>query len=346
MSILDNTILVTGVAGFIGSAVVEKLLSNGEKVIGIDNLNSYYDQNLKNDRLKNIEKISSTSNGTWKFEKIELEDTSKLKNIFKTYKPEIVINLAAQAGVRFSIENPHSYILSNLVGFGNILESCKEFKVKNLIYASSSSVYGGNTKIPFKEDDSVDHPKSLYAATKRSNELMAHSYSHLFDIPSTGLRFFTVYGPWGRPDMAPMIFAEAIFNRKPLKIYNFGKMLRDFTFIDDVVEAIVKCCYKPATANKEFNFTNPTTSNSFAPHRIFNVGNSNPIELTKFICLLESFIGIKAIKVFEEIQPGDVVATAANTEKLENWINFQPKIPIEVGLEFFVEWYKKYYCFV
>ena len=209
MSILDNTILVTGVAGFIGSAVVEKLLSNGEKVIGIDNLNSYYDQNLKNDRLKNIEKISSTSNGTWKFEKIELEDTSKLKNIFKTYKPEIVINLAAQAGVRFSIENPHSYILSNLVGFGNILESCKEFKVKNLIYASSSSVYGGNTKIPFKEDDSVDHPKSLYAATKRSNELMAHSYSHLFDIPSTGLRFFTVYGPWGRPDMAPMIFTKS-----------------------------------------------------------------------------------------------------------------------------------------
>ncbi len=343
---MEKYILVTGVAGFIGSAVVEKLLSKGKKVIGIDNLNSYYDQKLKNDRLKNIEKISSNSNCNWKFEKIELEDSSKLKNIFKIYNPDIVINLAAQAGVRFSIDNPHSYIQSNLVGFGNILESCKEFRVKNLIYASSSSVYGGNTKMPFEEDDAVDHPKSLYAATKRSNELMAHSYSHLFDMPATGLRFFTVYGPWGRPDMAPMIFANAIFNRKPLKIYNFGKMLRDFTFIDDVVEAIVKCCYKPATVNEHFNFTNPTTSNSFAPHQIFNVGNSNPIELTKFIDLLEEFIGIKAIKVFENIQPGDVVATAANTEKLENWINFRPKVSIEVGLKIFVEWYKKYYCIV
>ncbi len=340
---MDKTILVTGVAGFIGSAVVKKLLSNGEKVIGIDNLNSYYDQKLKNDRLQNIEKISSSSNGTWKFEKIALEDSSKLKNIFKIYNPEIVINLAAQAGVRYSIDNPNSYILSNLVGFGNILESCKECKVKNLIYASSSSVYGGNTKMPFEEDDSVAHPISLYASTKRSNELMAHSYSHLFGIPATGLRLFTVYGPWGRPDMAPMIFTEAIFNRKPLKIYNFGKMLRDFTFIDDVVEAIVKCTYKPATISEDFNYDNPTTSDSFAPHRIFNVGNSNPIELSKFIDLLESFIGIKAIKVFEDIQPGDVVATAANTEKLEKWINFQPKVSIEVGLKIFVEWYKKYY---
>ena len=297
---MQKTILVTGVAGFIGSAVVKKLLSKGENVIGIDNLNSYYDQKLKNDRIKNIEKISRSSSGTWKFKKFDLEDALKINDIFKITNPEIVINLAAQAGVNYSIENPQSYILSNLVGFGNILEACKEFKVENFIYASSSSVYGGNIKMPFDEDDSVDHPKSLYAATKRSNELMAHSYSHLFGIPATGLRFFTVYGPWGRPDMSPMIFAKAIFNKEPLKIYNYGQMQRDFTFIDDVVDAIVGCCYKPAKFNKDYNYLNPKASNSFAPHRIFNVGNSNPIGLIKFIELLESFIGLKAIKVFEE----------------------------------------------
>ena len=333
--------LVTGSAGFIGAALVIRLLENGESVIGIDNLNSYYSKQLKIDRLKLIDKSKKKS--LWKFEEGNLEDVKFLKNIFIKYQPEIIVNLAAQAGVRYSLINPESYINSNLVGFSNLLECCRNFKVCNFIYASSSSVYGGIKEMPFKENQKVDKPVSLYAATKISNELMAHSYSHLFGIPSTGLRFFTVYGPWGRPDMAPMIFTDAIYNRKPLRIFNYGKMKRDFTFIDDIVEGIFRCCYKPANKNDNFISNNNDNYFSNAPHLIFNIGNSEPVELLKFIEILENNIGIKAIKNFEEIQPGDVIATSSNTDRLNEWIGFNPKTSIEDGVKNFVNWYKEYF---
>ena len=336
-------ILVTGAAGFIGAALVIKLLKKGENVVGLDDLNSYYDPSLKESRLKEIQLFSNSSDCKWKFYKSSLENEISLKEIFSKHSPDVVINLAAQAGVRYSIENPSSYIQSNLVGFSNLLEQCRHYSVENFIFASSSSVYGGNKKLPFSELDSVDHPISLYASTKKANELMAHSYSHLYGIPCIGLRFFTVYGPWGRPDMAPMIFSKSILNNEPIKVFNYGKMKRDFTYIDDVVEGIYRCCQKPALINNEFNALNPDKSTSFAPYRIFNIGNSEPIELLRFIEVLEEAIGIKAKKNFLPMQPGDIESTFAKINSLENWINFKPSTSIEIGIARFSEWYINYY---
>ena len=255
-----------------------------------------------------------------------------------------MIHLAAQAGVRYSIQNPQSYIQSNLLGFSNILDACSNYKVKNLIYASSSSVYGLNKKIPFEEDQRADHPVSLYAATKRSNELLlAHSYSHIYGIPCTGLRFFTVYGPWGRPDMAPMIFSKSIHENKPIEIFNYGNMLRDFTYVDDVVNCISLCCDKPATRDSEFDYLNTLPSSSFAPHRIFNIGNSKPIELLEFIQILEKEIGQKAIRNFQKMQKGDVISTSANIKNIKNWVGFEPKVNLKEGIKLFVKWYGNYY---
>ena len=294
MNLSNKKILVTGAAGFIGSEIVKKLLSEGVEVVGIDNINSYYNPSLKEKRIKNIEDINQ--NNLWNFCKVNLNNSKNIDQIFTEYKPNIVINLAAQAGVRYSIENPMSYVESNIVGFLNILQGCRKYKVEHLIYASSSSVYGGNKITPFNESNSVDHPVSLYAATKKSNEILAHSYSHLYQIPMTGLRFFTVYGPMGRPDMAPMIFADAILRGQAINVFNNGEMSRDFTYIDDVIDAIYKCCLKTPYSNSQFYEKNPEPSTSFAPHRIFNVGNNNPTNLLDFIELLESYLGVRAIK--------------------------------------------------
>ena len=338
----DN-IIISGAAGFIGAALAKKLISYGMNVIGFDSMNDYYDQKLKLDRLKSIDILQNKYQSTWKFHKLNLVEKLCLNDIFETYKPKIVINLAAQAGVRYSINNPESYIENNIVGFNNLLECCRKYKVKNLIYASSSSVYGGNQSLPFSENQEVNHPISLYAASKKSNELMAHSYSNLFQIPCTGLRFFTVYGPWGRPDMAPMIFVNSILNKEPIDIFNYGNMNRDFTYIDDVVEGIYKCCLKPATPNKDFDFLNPDASSSFAPHRIFNLGNSNPVNLGDFIKIIEKELGMKAIKIYKELQPGDVLSTAADITKLRDWVGFRPEISINTGIKLFVKWFKDYY---
>ncbi len=336
-------ILVTGAAGFIGSALAIRLIENGENVIGFDDLNSYYDINLKESRIKEITKVSEKSAGKWKFYKSSLENESSLNDIFNTHSPQIVVNLAAQAGVRYSLEKPSAYIQSNLVGFSNLLEQCRHNSVENLIFASSSSVYGGNKKLPFSESQSVNHPVSLYASTKKANELMAHSYSHLYSIPCTGLRFFTVYGPWGRPDMAPMIFAKSILNGEPINIFNYGRMKRDFTYIDDIIEGVYRCCYKPAYVDNEFDYLNPNQSTSFAPFRIFNIGNSDPVELLVFIETLENELGVEAVKNYLPMQPGDVESTAAKTDLLENWINFKPSTSIEIGVHKFAKWYLNYY---
>ena len=338
----QKTILITGAAGFIGAALTEKMIDNNFTIIGIDNLNNYYDVDLKLERLRLI-RNKNKDNNFWHFHKISLENQESLNNLFNIYNPEIVINLAAQAGVRYSLKNPSSYINSNIVGFLNVLEACRKYKVKHLIYASSSSVYGMNKQIPFNESKPVDHPISLYAATKKSNEVMAHSYSHLFDLNATGLRFFTVYGPYGRPDMAPMIFADAILKNQEIKIFNNGNMSRDFTYIDDVVEVIYKCCLKVASKEEKFNFLDPDPSISFAPHRIFNVGSNNPISLLSFIETLENSLGKKASKRFLPIQPGDVKNTFADVSKLQEWINYTPKTSFENGIKRFAEWYKSYF---
>ncbi len=338
---MSKTYLITGAAGFIGSALSQRLIDNGERVIGVDNLNSYYDPTLKKARLSNID-FNSQHLG-WSFHKLDIENKDALQDLFKQEKPDVVVNLAAQAGVRYSLENPNAYIQTNLVGFGHILEACKQFNIGNLIYASSSSVYGGNKNLPFHEKQSVNHPVSIYAATKKANELMAHTYSHLYKLPATGLRFFTVYGPWGRPDMAPMIFAKSILNDKPINVFNNGKMERDFTYIDDIVEGVLRCCYKPATSNETFDALHPDPSTSSAPHRIFNIGNSNPTNLMKFIELLEDALGKKAKKNFQPLQPGDVVATAADSTALNQWVNFKPSTSIETGIQKFSAWYKEYY---
>ena len=341
MSLIKKKILITGAAGFIGSKIVRRLLSEGVEVFGMDNLNNYYNPLLKKRRIKNIEEINQ--NHLWSFYQENLEDSKKLDEIFKKHEPHIVINLAAQAGVRYSIENPMSYVQSNLVGFLNILEGCRNYKVEHLIYASSSSVYGGNKIIPFSESNSVDHPVSLYAATKKSNEILAHSYSHLFQIPMTGLRFFTVYGPMGRPDMAPMIFADAMLRGQPIDVFNNGEMSRDFTYIDDVVDAIYKCCLKTPYPNVSFHEERPEPSTSFAPHRIFNVGNNNPTNLLDFIELLESSLGVRAIKKMKPMQPGDVKSTFADIDRLKEWVNFIPKTSINEGISKFASWYKEYF---
>ena len=342
MILRNKNILITGVAGFIGYAFAERLLEEQNiQIIGIDNINSYYNPLLKQKRIEILNK--KDKNNLWQFFKVDLNDKTKLNKIFEKYNPDLVVNLAAQAGVRYSLENPYTYIESNLLGFLNILEGCRNYKVEHLIYASSSSVYGGNRIMPFNENHSADHPLSLYAASKKSNEMLAHSYSHLFQIPSTGLRFFTVYGPFGRPDMAPMIFADAILRKKPIDVFNDGDMSRDFTFISDVVEAIYRCCLKKPIPNKNFYEKEPEISTSFAPHRIFNVGSNNPINLLKFIEILESELGVKAIRKMKPMQPGDVKSTFADVSLLNEWINYEPLISFEEGIYYFANWFKGYF---
>ena len=335
---MTQPILVTGAAGFIGAAVSERLVARGETVVGIDNLNDYYSQELKRSRLERIE------NSNFSFKEQDISDEAAIAELFATLKPKSVVHLAAQAGVRYSLENPNAYIKSNLSGFMQILEGCRHHKVNHLVYASSSSVYGGNTNLPFHESQSVNHPVSLYAATKKSNELMAHTYSHLYGISATGLRFFTVYGPWGRPDMAPMLFAEAVLKGKPIRIFNYGKMQRDFTYIDDIVEGILRVLDKPPSSNPSFDKTNPDPAASWAPHRVFNIGNSSPVPLMDFIGALEEALGVEAIKQFEPMQPGDVEATAADTSALEAWVGFRPMTNIKDGTREFALWYKSYFA--
>tara|TARA_Y100001978_G_C23701011_1_gene440923 strand:+ start:4858 stop:5886 length:1029 start_codon:yes stop_codon:yes gene_type:complete len=339
----ENNILVTGAAGFIGAALVKRFLDDGSRVIGIDDLNNYYDVSLKKKRLDLISEKKRKTNGEWFFYERSIENFDDLDSIAKNFKINIVINLAAQAGVRYSLQNPKKYIDSNLVGFGNVLELCRKYQIENFIYASSSSVYGGNMNYPFRETSLVEHPVSLYAATKKANEAMAHSYSHLFNIPSTGLRFFTVYGPWGRPDMAPMIFARSILNREPIHVFNNGDMARDFTFIDDIVEGIFLCSKKPATIDLNFDKKNPNPSTSFAPHRIFNIGNNKPVKLLHFIEILEDKLGVKAEKIYKPMQPGDVKYTYADTSKLKNWVGYKSSTAIEIGIEKFAKWHKEFY---
>ena len=338
---MKRPVLVTGAAGFIGAALALRLLERGDRVVGIDNLNSYYDPALKRARLQRIEAAAQT--GAWRFEQLALEDGAALMALFAAEQPHVVVNLAAQAGVRYSLENPAAYIQSNLVGFGHILEGCRHHGVENLVYASSSSVYGGNRNLPFHERQPVNHPVSLYAASKKANELMAHTYSHLYGLPATGLRFFTVYGPWGRPDMAPMLFAKAILAGDPIKVFNYGKMQRDFTYIDDIVEGVVRCCDKPATANPNFDPLQPDPATAAAPHLVFNIGNSQPTELLRFIEVMEQALGKEAIKDFQPMQPGDVVATAADTQALEDWVGFRPATSIEFGVSCFADWYRDFY---
>ena len=337
-----KSILVTGSAGFIGASVAKHFLKKGHKVLGIDNINNYYDINLKKDRLKDIEKLES-SKDNWKFYNFSIENKDKLYDLVKKNKPNIILHLAAQAGVRYSLINPSEYIQSNLVGFGNILEACNTFNIEHLVYASSSSVYGGNKALPYKEEHNADHPLSVYAATKRSNELMAHTYSHIYKLPTTGLRFFTVYGPWGRPDMAPIIFTKSILNNMPIKVFNKGDMLRDFTYIDDIVESIFRCCLKPAELNIKFDNYNPVPDSSFSPFKIFNIGNGVPVKLIDFIEILEESLGKKAIKIFEPMQIGDVQSTSADTNKLFEWIEFKPKTDLKKGIDQFISWYRRYY---
>ena len=326
-------ILVTGVAGFIGHAVCLSLLARGDTVIGVDNLNDYYDVRLKQARLANIQAHPNSKN--FMFVKLDLAEQAATEKLFANEKPDSVVHLAAQAGVRYSLENPHAYINSNIVAFTNLLEACRAIKPQHLVYASSSSVYGGNTKLPFAETDNVDHPISLYAATKKANELMAHTYSHLYGLPTTGLRFFSVYGPWGRPDMAPFLFADAIIKSRPIKVFNHGDMLRDFTYIDDIVEGVIRVLDKPATPMPQTNI--------HAPYRLFNIGNNQPEKLLDFIGFLENAIGKTAQKEFLPMQAGDVKATYADTSALEAWVSFKPNTPLQVGVEKFVKWYRQYY---
>ena len=337
---MAKTVLVTGAAGFIGAALSQRLLQRGDRVVGLDNLNEYYDPVLKQARLRQIEAVAPS--GAWRFDRMALEDGEALMGLFADEKPDVVVNLAAQAGVRYSLDNPAAYIQSNLVGFGNILEGCRHHGVDHLVYASSSSVYGGNRNLPFHEQQPVNHPVSLYAASKKANELMAHTYSHLYGLPATGLRFFTVYGPWGRPDMAPMLFARAILAGEPIKVFNHGEMQRDFTYIDDIVEGVMRCCDKPATPDLEFDPLLPNPSTAAAPHRVFNIGNSQPTELLRFIEVIEQALGREAIKNFQPMQPGDVVATAADTSALEKWVGFKPSTQLKEGIERFVYWYVQF----
>ncbi|WP_186509639.1 NAD-dependent epimerase [Synechococcus sp. RS9902] len=338
---MSRTVLVTGAAGFIGAALSQRLLQRGDRVVGLDNLNDYYDPSLKQARLRQIAAVAPE--GAWQFEHLALEDGDALMALFAAENPAVVVNLAAQAGVRYSLENPAAYIQSNLVGFGHLLEGCRHHGTENLVYASSSSVYGGNRNLPFHEQQPVNHPVSLYAASKKANELMAHTYSHLYGVPATGLRFFTVYGPWGRPDMAPMLFARAILAGEPIKVFNHGKMQRDFTYIDDIVEGVLRCCDKPATPNPLFDPLQPDPATAAATHRVFNIGNSQPTELLRFIEVMEQALGREAIKDFQPMQPGDVVATAADTSALEQWVGFKPSTSIETGVDAFARWYRDYF---
>jgi len=324
-------VLVTGAAGFIGFHLSKQLLEQGNTVIGLDNLNDYYDVSLKEDRLAQLKPFPN-----FKFYPLDLADRAGMENLFAQESFEVVAHLAAQAGVRYSLQNPHAYVDSNLVGFMNILEGCRHAEIQHLVYASSSSVYGANQKIPFSVEDNVDHPVSLYAATKKANELMAHTYSHLYNIPTTGLRFFTVYGPWGRPDMAYFLFTQAILEGRPINVFNYGKMRRDFTYIDDVVEGIVRLLVHTPEIGE-------TGAVSDAPYKIYNIGNNKPIELMRLIEVLEDCLGKKAVKNFCPMQPGDVPMTYADVDALMQDVGFSPSTPIEVGVERFVNWYQSYY---
>jgi UDP-glucuronate 4-epimerase len=335
---MSDSVLVTGCAGFIGFHTASRLLADGISVVGLDNLNDYYSPQLKEDRLA----ILSESEG-FSFHKIDLVEKDAVAGLVESVRPHCVIHLAAQAGVRWSITNPWAYLNSNLIGFLSILEACRHNHVGHLIYASSSSVYGSNTKLPFAVEDSVDHPVSLYAATKTANELMAHTYSHLYRLPTTGLRFFTVYGPWGRPDMAMWKFAEAILADRPIDLYNHGQMRRDFTYVDDVVEAIVRLTGCPATPNPSWTGADPHPATSNAPWRVYNIGNHSPVELLDVVSLLEKNLGKEAIRNYEPLQPGDVPATYADISALTEAVDFQPSTPIDVGIARFVAWYREYH---
>lgn len=331
-------ILVTGAAGFIGSYVSHGLLDRGDNVVGIDNLNDYYDVSLKHARLDRLR-----ANPAFCFQQVDVADTDSIGRLFAREKPDRVVHLAAQAGVRYSLQNPHAYIQCNVAGFMNILEGCRYAGVEHLVYASSSSVYGGNRKLPFSERDSVDHPVSLYAATKKANELMAHTYSHLFRLPTTGLRFFTVYGPWGRPDMALFLFTRAILEGRPIDVFNHGKMRRDFTYIDDIIEGILRVLDRPAAPDPNFHASQPDPSRSEAPYRIFNIGNSSPVHLMTYIETLEEHLGRKAIKNFLPLQLGDVPVSDSDTSELKAATGFAPSTPVQEGIRRFVEWYRVYY---
>ncbi|MBU2570670.1 MAG: NAD-dependent epimerase [Gammaproteobacteria bacterium] len=333
-------ILVTGTAGFIGNHLALRLLERGDEVIGIDNLNDYYDVNLKKARLARI-----LDHNCYTDIRADLADRDSIEQVFKEHRPERVVNLAAQAGVRYSIENPHAYIDSNIVGFINILEGCRHYGVEHLVYASSSSVYGANESMPFSVHDNVDHPLSLYAASKKANELMAHTYSNLYNLPTTGLRFFTVYGPWGRPDMALFLFTKAILNGEKIQVFNYGKHRRDFTYIDDIVEGVIRTLDNIAQPNPDWTGAKPDPGTSRAPWRVYNIGNQSPVELMKYIEVLEQCLGKTAEKELLPLQPGDVPDTYADVEALVQDVGYKPGTPIEVGIARFVEWYGSYYNF-
>ena len=328
---------MTGAAGFIGSHVCEYLLDRGDTVIGVDNLNDYYDVNLKHARLEKL------SHRNFTYYKVDIADKDAINDIFISHNIRKVVNLAAQAGVRYSIENPWSYLNSNLTGFLSVLEACRHNNIKHLVYASSSSVYGANKNLPFRVEDSVDHPLSLYAATKKSNELMAHSYSHLYNLPTTGLRFFTVYGPWGRPDMALFLFTKNILENKPIKVFNYGNHTRDFTYIDDIVEGIIRVLDKPPVMNPDYDFSQASPAESSAPYHVYNIGNDNPVKLMDYIHAIENALGIKAQMELLPLQPGDVPDTQADVAKLIKDVGFKPNTPIQSGIDKFIAWYRHYY---
>ena len=333
-----SRILVTGAAGFIGFHLSRRLLARGDEVLGVDNLNPYYDVRLKEARVAQLAALPG-----FELARIDIADRKALDKVFTEFKPEVVVNLAAQAGVRYSLENPAAYIDANLVGFGNILEASRHGKVKHLVFASSSSVYGANTDMPFSVHDNVDHPLSLYAASKKANELMAHSYSYLFGLPTTGLRFFTVYGPWGRPDMALFLFTKAILAGKPIDVFNRGDMQRDFTYIDDIIEGVVRVIDKPAVPNPEWTGDKPDPATSKAPYKLYNIGNNSPVALREMISILESALGKKAELNLLPMQPGDVPATCADVDDLQRDVGFKPATPLATGIGRFVEWYREYF---
>jgi UDP-glucuronate 4-epimerase len=346
-------ILVTGTAGFIGYHLAEALLAEGHEIVGLDSINDYYDAGLKLARLRNHgidaadmafhDMRKSITHGTYRFVKADLADHDFIVGFMREERFDYVVNLAAQAGVRYSLEKPREYTHSNVDGFLSILEGCRHSGVKHLVYASTSSVYGLHKNMPFNESGPVDHPMALYAATKKANELMAHAYSHLFGIPTSGLRFFTVYGPWGRPDMAPFLFTDAILKGEPIKIFNHGRMLRDFTYVGDIVESIRRLVVKPVGPDPDWDPANPSSSSSSAPYRIFNIGNSAPVELMEYIHAIEDSLGIEAKKVFMDMQPGDVPATHADTSALEAYVNFRPATSIREGVGRFIDWYRAYH---
>jgi UDP-glucuronate 4-epimerase len=331
-------ILLTGAAGFIGMTTALRLLARGDEVVGLDNLNDYYDVRLKEDRLARL-----APHPHFRFVKLDVADRPGMERLFADERFERVIHLAAQAGVRYSLQNPHAYVDANLVGFMNVLEGCRHTGVQHLVYASSSSVYGGNTKMPFAERDSVDHPVSMYAATKKANELMAHTYSHLFGLPTTGLRFFTVYGPWGRPDMALFLFTKAILEGRPIDVFNHGRMQRDFTYVDDIVEGVIRVLDKPAAPDPAFDPLAPHPGTGSAPYRVFNIGNHHPVPLLDFIAAIEDALGRKAEKNLLPMQDGDVPATYADVDALDAWVGFAPATDIRTGIVRFVEWFRGYY---